>query len=104
MNREPLPGASNAMAMGIISIIVPFVCCGPFGIIFSIIGLVSAGKAERLYYENPESYTGFENVKTAKILSYIGMGISIVFILAIIIFFGTLMALITTGSFDNQYY
>lgn len=101
MNREPLPGASNAIAMGIISIITPFVCCGPFGIIFSIIGLVSAGKAEKLYYDSPESYSGFENVKTAKILSYIGLGISLVFILAIILFFGTIVALVTAGSFDQ---
>ncbi|MEB8329636.1 CCC motif membrane protein [Flavobacteriaceae bacterium KMM 6897] len=101
MYREPLPGASNAMAMGIISIITPFVCCGPFGIIFSIIGLVSAGKAEKLYYDNPESYSGFENVKTAKILSYIGLGISLVFVLAVILFFGTIVALVTAGSFEQ---
>ncbi|MET7028026.1 CCC motif membrane protein [Sediminicola luteus] len=101
MNREPLPGASNAMAMGIISIITPFLCCGPFGIIFSIIGLISAGKAENLYYDNPELYSGFENVKTAKILSYIGLGISLVCLLALILFFGTIVAIITTGSFDQ---
>jgi hypothetical protein len=101
MSQETLPGASNAMAMGIISIITPFVCCGPFGIIFSIIGLISAGKAEKLYYDNPESYSGFENVKTARILSYIGLGISLVFILALILFFGTIVALVTTGSFNH---
>lgn len=89
------------MAMGIISIITPFVCCGPFGIIFSIIGLISAGKAEKLYYDNPESYSGFENVKTARILSYIGLGISLVFILALILFFGAIVALVTTGSFNH---
>ncbi|MET6990203.1 CCC motif membrane protein [Sediminicola arcticus] len=101
MSQETLPGASNAMAMGIISIITPFVCCGPFGIIFSIIGLISAGKAEKLYYDNPESYSGFENVKTARILSYIGLGISLVFILALILFFGAIVALVTTGSFNH---
>jgi len=53
MNRETLPGASNALTFGILSIILTLVCCGPFGAIFSFIGLSNAKNAERITMPNP---------------------------------------------------
>jgi hypothetical protein len=100
MNQISLPGASTAMTMGIISIVGAFVCCGPFAIIFSIIGLVNAKKAERLYQENPGVYTGYDNVKTGRILSYIGMAISLIFLLLAILYFGFIIALISSNGFN----
>lgn len=88
------------MTMGIISIVGAFVCCGPFAIIFSIIGLVNAKKAERLYQENPGVYTGYDNVKTGRILSYIGMAISLIFLLLAILYFGFIIALISSNGFN----
>ena len=101
MEQQPLPGASNALTMGIISVVGALVCCGPFAAIFSIIGLNSAKKAQRLYNENPGGYTGYESVKTGKILSYVGLALSLVMLVLLIIYFGVIIALITTGSYDN---
>lgn len=101
MEQQPLPGASNALTMGIISVVGALVCCGPFAAIFSIIGLNSAKKAQRTYNENPSGYSGYESVKTGKILSYIGLGLSLIMLVLLIIYFGVIIALITTGEFDS---
>ena len=99
MSQQPLPGASTALTMGIISLVGSLICCGPFASIFSIIGLSNANKAENLYRQAPEQYSGYENVKTGRILSYIGLGISIVMLILTIIYFGVIMALISSGDF-----
>ena len=101
MEQRPLPGASNALTMGIISVVGALVCCGPFAAIFSIIGLNSAKKAQRLYDENPGGYTGYESVKTGKILSYVGLALSLVMLVLVIIDFGVIIALVTTGEWDT---
>ena len=101
MEQQPLPGASNTLTMGIISVVGALVCCGPFAAIFSIIGLNSAKKAQRLYDDNPGAYSGYESVKTGKILSYIGLGLSLIMLVLLIIYFGVIIALITSGDFDN---
>lgn len=100
MNQSKLPGASTALTMGIISLVTSLCCCGPFGGIFSIIGIVNANKAERLYKENPEGYTGLENAKTGKILSYIGLVFAIIALLIFIAYFGIIVAIIATGDWD----
>ena len=94
MEQQTLPGASTTLTMGIISVVGALVCCGPFAAIFSIIGLSSANKAERLYKASPGSYTGYESVKTGRILSYIGLGLSLVMLIFIILYFGAIIALI----------
>ena len=101
MNPQSLPGASNALTMGILSVVLTLVCCGPFGIIFTILGLNSANKAERIYKENPGMYTGYENVKTGRVLSYVGLALAILYLLFIILYFGAIIALISAGEFDN---
>ena len=101
MEQQPLPGASNALTMGIISVVGALVCCGPFAAIFSIIGLSSAKKAQRAYEENPGMYSGYESAKTGKILSYIGLGLSLIMLVLLIMYFGLIIALITTGNMDN---
>ena len=101
MDQQPLPGASNALTMGIISVVGALVCCGPFAAIFSIIGLNSAKKAQRIYNEQPGAYTGYESVKTGKVLSYIGLALSLIMLVLLILYFGVIIALITTGEFDS---
>ncbi|UCE70351.1 MAG: hypothetical protein JSW57_05555 [Flavobacteriaceae bacterium] len=100
MRQEPLPGASTAMTMGIISVVGALLCCGPFAAIFSIIGLSSAKKAEAIYMEDPGRYSGYENVRTSRTLSYIGLGLSLVMLVICILYFGVIMALVTTGEFN----
>ncbi|MFS4456607.1 CCC motif membrane protein [Maribacter sp. 2304DJ31-5] len=91
---QQLPGASNALTFGILSIVLTFFCCGPFGAIFSFIGLSNAKKAEKLYEANRDSYTGYENVKTGRVLSYIGLGVALVYLILGIIYFGAIGALL----------
>lgn len=100
MSNQQLPGASNAMTFGILSIVLSIFCCGPFGAIFSFIGLSNAKKAEQAYQTDPESYMGIDNVKTAKILSYIGIGLAVVMLIFWILYFGVIIAMITSGNFD----
>jgi hypothetical protein len=103
MSQIPLPGASNALTMGIISIVGSLICCGPFAIIFSIIGLNSAGKAKRLYMENPEAYSGYENANTGKVLSYVGLALSLIMLLFCIIYFGVIIAFIMAAGTSGSY-
>ena len=98
MNQQPLPGASTVVTMGIISIVGTVLCCGPFGIIFSIIGLVKAKTAEKLYQENPDQYSDYSNIKTGKILSYIGIAIALIYLVLTIVYFGFIIALISSGN------
>ena len=101
MNQESLPGASTALTMGIISVIGAVACCGPFAAIFSIIGLSSAKKAIQIHEESPERYSGYESAKTGRILSYVGLALSIIMLVFLILYFGVIMALIASGEMDN---
>lgn len=103
MSQQPLPGASTVLTMGILSIVGTLICCGPFGAIFSIIGLVKAKTATQLYESNPESYTDYSNVKTGKILSYVGLGLSLISLVIVILYFGFIVAAITTGELSREF-
>jgi len=103
MNQETLPGASTALTMGIISIIGALVCCGPFAAIFSIIGLNNAKKARLLYEESPDQYTGYESAKTGRILSYVGLALSLIMLVFLILYFGVIVALVATGEMNNDW-
>ncbi|WP_430908457.1 CCC motif membrane protein [Maribacter sp. 2-571] len=100
MNQETLPGASNALIFGILSVVLVFVCCGPFAAIFSFIGLSNAKKAERIYQLEPHRYMGYSDVKTGRVLSYIGLALSLIGIIFIILYFGVIVALVAAeGGF-----
>ncbi|MBS9461513.1 hypothetical protein KIM67_03765 [Flagellimonas sp. 389] len=104
MSQQPLPGASTVLTMGILSIVGTLFCCGPFGAIFSIVGLVKAKTAKELYLQNPENYTDYSNIKTGKILSYVGLAISAVYLLLVILYFGFIIAVIAgTEGLDYTY-
>ncbi len=103
MSQQPLPGAGTVLTMGILSIVGTLICCGPFGAIFSIIGLVKAKTATELYESSPESYTDYSNVKTGKILSYVGLGLSLISLVFVILYFGFIVAAITTGELSREF-
>lgn len=103
MGQQQLPGASTALTMGILSIVLTIFCCGPFGMIFSFIGLSNAKSAERIYMQNPGEFTGYENAKTGRILSYIGLGIAIILFILSIIYFGLIIAFLSSGNFDADF-
>ncbi|MBU2996605.1 hypothetical protein KO500_09170 [Cellulophaga baltica] len=91
MNKS-LPEASNALTLGILSIVITLFCCGPFGAILGFIGLSKAKKAESIFNLNPGEYSGYDNIKTGRILSYIGIGIAAMYLLFFIIYFGAIIA------------
>ena len=103
MSQQPLPGASTVLTMGIISIVGSLVCCGPFAIIFSIIGLSKARSATRMYQQNPENYSGYETVNTGRILSYIGLALSLIMLVLFILYFGVIIAMVTSGQYYNDF-
>lgn len=102
MNQQPqpLPGSSNAMTFGILSIILTLTCCGPFGAIFSFLGLSNARTAQNLFMQSSGEYTGIENAKTGKILSYVGLALAGIYLLLGIIYFGVIAAIIFAAVSD----
>lgn len=88
--QEPLKNATLILVLGILSIIT--CCCyGVIGIILGIVTIVLAQKATAIYAENPDMYTGFQNVKIGKILAIIGLVLSVLYLLA------TIWAVMTFG-------
>jgi len=85
MEKQKLPNSTLILVFGILSI-VTCCCYGVLGLIFGVIAIVMAKKATALYLENPEIYSGFQNVKTGKILSIIGIVLSAITLLVNIYF------------------
>ncbi|MGV7106784.1 CCC motif membrane protein [Flavobacterium sp. U410] len=83
MENQKLPNATGVLILGIVSL---FGCCcyGILGIILGIIALILAAKDTRLYNENPELYSNYNNLKVGKILAIIGLIISIIWLLIIV--------------------
>jgi len=103
MNRETLPDSGNALTFGILAIVLTLLCCGPFGGIFGFIGLSKANNAERLYNAEPERYSGFENVKTGRLLSYIGLALAAILLVFTIIYFGAIAAIIAGAASEGAF-
>ncbi|TWO31469.1 DUF4190 domain-containing protein [Seonamhaeicola sediminis] len=82
MEQQKLPNATLILVFGILSILG---CCFyGIGIILGIVAIVLASKATKIYNENPENYTGIQNVRTGKILSIIGIVLSALYLLLIV--------------------
>lgn len=80
MEKQTLPNSTLILIFGILSILT--CCCyGVLGLIFGIVAVVLANKAKRLYMAEPELYTGYNNVKTGKILAIIGIVLSVIYII-----------------------
>lgn len=89
MEKQQLPNATLILVFGILSI-VTCCCYGIIGLPLGIIAIVLANKATALYATNPELYTGFQNVKTGKILAIIGVVINGIYLIYVIWLFTTL--------------
>ncbi len=89
---QKLPYSDLVLAMGISSLVGTLFCCGPFGIIFSIIGLIYAQKANTIYKDNPSKYIGYNNVSVGKVMSWIGLVLGLLMLVFFIIYFGVIMA------------
>jgi len=81
-----LPNSTIILVLGILSIVC---CCGygvP-GVILGIIALILAKSATNLYVANPGKFTegSYKNMNAGKICAWIGLSLSIVFLVTIII-------------------
>lgn len=88
MEKQQLPNATLILVFGILSI-VTCCCYGIIGLPLGIIAMVLANKATALYAVNPEIYTGFQNVKTGKILAIIGIVLNGIYLIYAIWLFST---------------
>ena len=78
--QQQLQNSTLILVFGILSI-VTCCCYGILGLILGIVTMVLAKKATAIYAENPEAYTGFQNVKTGKILAIIGIILSALYLI-----------------------
>ena len=89
-----VPNSMGSFVIGIIAICVPIVCCicyglGPLaGIALGIIGYFLGNSATRQYEANPQGYSeaSYKKARTGKLLSVIGLLISLAIIAAVIVF------------------
>ena len=83
MEKQNLPNATLILVMGILSIVGA--CCYALpGFLFGIIGMVLAVKDTKLYKQDPDIYQNYGNVQAGKIMSIIGLILSVLFIVVII--------------------
>lgn len=83
--QQKLPKAEIIIGLGIGSIILSC-CCGLFSLIPAVVGLVLASGDEKLYNENPSLYSNYSNLKTGKILCFVGIGCSVMMLIISLIF------------------
>lgn len=83
MENQKLPNATAVLVLGILSIITCW-CYGIIGIIFGIIALVLASGDMKRYNVQPEIYTNYTNLKVGRILSIIGIALSVLMILLVV--------------------
>lgn len=82
-NASALPNATATLVLGILSLVVCFIC--------GIVALVISNKDVALYKANPELYTesSYSNIKAGRICSIIGLSLlalGLLIYLAIIVF------------------
>lgn len=88
MEKQQLPNATLILVFGILSIIT--CCCyGIIGLPLGVIALVLANKATKVYAADPELYTGFQNIKTGRILAIIGIVLNGIYLIYAIWLFST---------------
>ncbi|SFW30488.1 CCC motif membrane protein [Cellulophaga fucicola] len=102
--KEELPGASSALTMGILSIVLTLFCCGPFGAIFSFIGFAKAKSAKKLFEENPDKYISVDSANTGRILSIVGLILACLLLLCILLFLAPILAFIGMAGYESTQY
>ncbi|MEW4922703.1 CCC motif membrane protein [Algibacter sp. 2305UL17-15] len=88
MEQQKLPNSTLILVFGILSI-VTCCCYGIVGLILGIVAIVLAKKATQMYSENPDQYSGFQNVKTGKVLAIIGIILSVLYLLFVVVMVST---------------
>ena len=93
MEQQKLPNAVIVIVLAILS----YICCcfsGIPAIILSGIGLILVRSDENKYKANPELYSNYSQLKTAKIMAIIGL------VIGILLFAWTVYRIIEIGGWD----
>ncbi|WP_276391311.1 CCC motif membrane protein [Eudoraea chungangensis] len=78
MEQEKLPNITLAIVLSILS----YICCcfgGLPGALLAGVGYFLVRKDENKYIENPEGYSNYSQLKTAKVLAIIGIVIGLLY-------------------------
>ena len=73
MEQQKLPNVTIALVLGIMSFLCCFCSSGIGGVIMSGIALFLTSKDGKTYQLNPENYSNFSQLKTAKTVAIIGL-------------------------------
>ena len=92
--QQKLPNATIALVLGIISFIACCCSMGIGGFIFSGIAYYLVLKDTKLYTEDPDAYSNFSQLNTAKIIAIIGL------ILAALSFIYSVYQIWSIGGWD----
>lgn len=93
MDQQKLPNVTIAIVLAILS----FICCcfgGIPGAIMAGIAFILVRKDEKKYNENPELYSNYSQLKTARIIAIIGL------VLGILWFLWTVYQIQAMGGWD----
>jgi hypothetical protein len=87
-----LPNATATLVLGILSIVICFIC--------GIIALVISNKDMSMYRANPESYSvaSYNNIKAGRICAIIGIVLQLIGLIAYILFIAFFITM--AGSFN----
>jgi len=79
-NGGQLPNATATLVLGILSIVVCFIC--------GIIALIISNKDVAMYKANPELYSAasYNNIKAGRICSIVGIALQVIGLIVYIIF------------------
>ncbi len=99
--QQTLPNSTAVLVLGIISIVGCF-CYGIVGLVTGIIALVLAGKATRMYNENPALFTeaSYKNMKAGKVCAIIGTCLSGAYMAFWIIYIAVIGAALSSMPWD----
>lgn len=93
MEQQKLPNVTIAIVLAILS----FICCcfgGIPGVVMAGIAFFLIRKDEIRYRENPEGYSNYSQLKTAKIIAIIGI------VLGVLYFIWTYYQIAQMGGWD----
>lgn len=84
---QQLPNSTAVLVLGIISIVGCF-CYGIVGLVLGIIAVVLAGKAKKLYDQNPTMYSeaSFKNMKAGRVCAIVGLCLSAAYLIFFIVY------------------
>lgn len=85
MEQQKLPNTTAALILAISSFVGCCCCAGIGGIVMSGISLFLVSKDTKLYAENPELYSNYGQLKTAKIIAIIGLALSVIATIILIV-------------------